>query len=449
MKLQTKIILTSTILLFALLVVANGSIYFIFKQTMTNNAMEHLKAETENMTEGLKQTANTSVSTENLLRAYLPLNGMIRILPLRGKPLFVAIKEQIHLQNLPFSYESGEKADVIHHDRHLYAVIHTPVIWNNGDVVSLEVTEHLTDVEHSLKILRVILIAASLLIFIPTIIGGQILSRVILLPIQSLIQTMEEIQESRTFKKIIRNTSSKDELDQMANTFNSMMDLLEENYKKQEQFVSDASHELKTPLTVIESYANMLKRWGMKRPDILEEAIEAIHSESIRMKQLIKQMLLLAKGESQWQMSIEQVDIAAVCRQTAKHLQQAFQRSISIHVHTDDPIIMADEKKTKQLLYILIDNAFKYSEESVDIAITRSKSSLFLAITDYGVGIPKEDLIHVYERFFRVDKARTRETGGSGLGLSIARKIVAAHNGEIHIDSEEGKGTTVTLTFPV
>lgn len=110
---------------------------------------------------------------------------------------------------------------------------------------------------------------------------------------------MEEIQVSRTFKKIDLSSSSKDELDQMANTFNNMMDLLEENYKKQEQFVSDASHELKTPLTVVESYANMLKRWGMKRPDILEEAIEAIHSESLRMKQLTSQMLVLAKDESQ------------------------------------------------------------------------------------------------------------------------------------------------------
>ena len=121
---------------------------------------------------------------------------------------------------------------------------------------------------------------------------------------------MEEIQKSKTFKKIRRDRSSKDELDQMANTFNNMMDLLEENYQKQEQFVSDASHELKTPLTVIVSYVDMLKRWGMKRPDILEEAIEAIHSESIRMKQLTEQMLLLAKGDTEWELKIEQVNIA-------------------------------------------------------------------------------------------------------------------------------------------
>ncbi|OCA92875.1 HAMP domain-containing sensor histidine kinase [Pseudobacillus wudalianchiensis] len=449
MKLQTKIILTSTLLLFVLLVVANSSIYFIFKKTMTDNAVARLQIESKNITEGLKQVSNNSINKKNLLRAYLPPSGMIRILPSKGIPLFVAIKEQVDLQDLPYSYEDGEKATVKNVNNHLYAIVHTPVIWSNGDVVSLEVTEQLTDVERSLQILKLILIIASLAILIPTMVGGRILSRIILLPIQSLIQTMEDIEESRTFKKIIRPASSKDELDQMANTFNSMMDLLEENYKKQEQFVSDASHELKTPLTVIESYANMLKRWGMKRPDILEEAIEAIHSESIRMKQLTEQMLLLAKGDVQWELKIEQVDIAALCRETAKYLQQAFQRNILIHVHTENAFIRADEKKIKQLLYILVDNAVKYSETPVDITINRSPSSLSIAVTDYGIGIPKEDLAHVYERFFRVDKARTRATGGSGLGLPIARRIVAAHQGDIHIKSEEGTGTTVTVIFPV
>ncbi|KMY54492.1 histidine kinase [Bacillus sp. FJAT-27231] len=449
MKLQTKIILTSTLLLFVLLVVANSSIYFIFKKTMTDNAVARLQVDSKNITEGLKQVSNNSVNKKNLLRAYLPPSGMIRILPSKGTPLFVAIKEQVDLQDLPYSYEDGERATVKNIHNHLYAIVHTPVIWSNGDVVSLEVTEQLTDVERSLQILKLILIIASLAILIPTIIGSRLLSRIILLPIQSLIQTMEDIQESRTFKKIIRPASSKDELDQMANTFNSMMDLLEENYKKQEQFVSDASHELKTPLTVIESYANMLKRWGMKRSDILEEAIEAIHSESIRMKQLTEQMLLLAKGDAHWELKIEQVDIAALCRETAKYLQQAFQRNISIHIHTENAFIRADEKKIKQLLYILVDNAVKYSETSIGIAINRNSSSLSIAVTDYGIGIPKDDLAHVYERFFRVDKARTRSTGGSGLGLPIARRIVAAHEGDIHIESEEGTGTIVTVIFPV
>ncbi len=449
MKLQTKIILTSTLLIFILLVVANSSVYFIFKKTMTDNAIERLRVESKNIVEGLKPASNPASNPATLLRAYLPPNGMVRILPPKGKPLLIVIRDQTELNVLPYSYKSFEQTTVENIENHLYAISHSPIIWTNGDVVTLEVTEPLEDVEDSLQILKFILFVASLVILIPTILGGRVLSQVILRPIKSLIQTMEEIQASRTFKKIRRDTKSNDELDKMANTFNNMMDLLEENYKKQEQFVSDASHELKTPLTVVESYANMLKRWGMKRPDILEEAIEAIHSEAIRMKQLTEQMLLLAKGDEQWEMHIEEVDVSLVCRDTAKHLQFAFKRTISIDVQTNNPIIRADEKKVKQLLYILVDNAIKYSEKSIDITITSRVSSLFIAIRDYGIGIPKEDLAHVYERFFRVDKARTRETGGTGLGLPIATRIVAAHNGKIHMDSEEGKGTTVTIELPL
>lgn len=449
MKIQTKIILTSTLWLFILLVLANSSIYFIFNKTMTDNAIKRLETETSNVLEGVKQANPTSVNYNSLLRAYLPPNGMIRILPSKGKPILIVLRNNTNLQNLPYSYESGEKTTVKSINHHLYAVGHVPIVWTKGEIVSLEITEPLTDVERSLKILKVILIVASLVILIPTIFGGRILSQVILRPIKTLIQTMEEIQNSKTFKKLRREQSSKDELDQMANTFNNMMDLLEENYKKQEQFVSDASHELKTPLTVIITYANMLKRWGMNRPDILEEAIEAIHSESIRMKHLTEQMLLLANGDTQWELKIEQVDIAAICRETSKHLQQAFQRNILIHVNTNHPLIMADEKKLKQLLYIFIDNAIKYSEKSIDISITTSGNFLFIGITDYGIGIPKDELERVYERFFRVDKARNREAGGSGLGLPIAKKIIAAHNGDINIESTEGKGTTVTLKFPM
>ena len=448
MKLQTKIVLTSTLLIVILLVVANSSVYFIFKKTMTGDAIQRLQVESRNIAEGLKP-ASSMIDPDSLLRAYLPPNGMIRILPSKGNPLLIVIRDQTELNVLPYSYKAFEQTTVEIYGNHLYAVSHTPIIWTNGDVVSLEVTEPLTDVEGSLQILKFILVVASLVILIPTFLGGRVLSQVILRPIKSLIHTMEEIQASRTFKKIGRDTKSNDELDKMAKTFNNMMDLLEENYKKQEQFVSDASHELKTPLTVVESYANMLKRWGMKRPDILEEAVEAIHSEALRMKQLTEQMLLLAKGDEQWEMHIEEVDISLVCSDTAKHLQFAFERTISIDIKTNNPIIHADEKKVKQLLYILLDNAIKYSEKSIDVTITRRTPSLFIAITDHGIGIPKEDLAHVYERFFRVDKARTRETGGSGLGLSIATRIVAAHNGKIHMDSEEGKGTTVTIELPL
>ncbi|MED3825742.1 ATP-binding protein [Priestia flexa] len=450
MKLKTKITLFTTLLLILLLLVTNSSIYFIFKKTMTDNAIERLDSQVDDIAEGFNRSGSTAVEPRNLFNAYVPLNGMIRIIDENNKSLLTTLKDELSLRSLNATYRTNEHTDVTQESGAIYASASMPIIWTNDNVVSLELTERLVDVEQSLGILRIILIVASFIILVPTVIGGRFLSKVVLQPIQSLIYTMEDIQTSRTFKRITTKSSSKDELDQMANTFNNMMDLLEENYKKQEQFVSDASHELKTPLTVIESYANMLKRWGMKRPDILEEAVESIHSESIRMKTLTEQMLVLAKDDSQLDLHIQPTDINTLCIETGRSLQQAFQRTIHVKPSPHPIQVSSDEQKLKQLLYILLDNAIKYSEESIELTVSTSAENMCLiTITDRGIGIPKEDLAHVYERFFRVDKARNRETGGSGLGLAIAAKIIKAHQGTIHIDSEEGKGTIVQVHLPI
>jgi two-component system, OmpR family, sensor histidine kinase ArlS len=186
MKIQTKIILTSTIWLFILLVLANSSIFFIFNKTMLDNAIKRLETETSSILEGVKQANRSSINYNSLLRAYLPPNGMIRILPPNGKPVLIVIKSNTNLQYLPYSYEAGEQITVKKIDHHLYAVGHIPIIWANGEIVSLEVTEPLTDVERSLGILKVILVVASLVILIPTVIGGRILSQVILVPIKDV-----------------------------------------------------------------------------------------------------------------------------------------------------------------------------------------------------------------------------------------------------------------------
>ena len=161
---------------------------------MEDNAIERLQAETSNVTNGLKQTSVT-VKQANLLRAYLPPNGMIRILPKSGSPLVVSVTDQTkELQDLPYSYYSNEQTNIKEDDGHLYAISHTPVIWTNGEVVSLEVTEQLADVEQSLQTLKFILLIASLVILIPTIFAGRLLSKIILRPIKSLIHLWKKFK---------------------------------------------------------------------------------------------------------------------------------------------------------------------------------------------------------------------------------------------------------------
>jgi two-component system, OmpR family, sensor histidine kinase ArlS len=266
-------------------------------------------------------------------------------------------------------------------------------------------------------------------------------------PISNMIKTMEEIETSGVPKTLSIEKRENDELQTMAQTFNRMISRIQGNMAKQAQFVSDASHELKTPLTVIKSYANLLRRHGVENKEIADEAIQAIHSEATRIQKMTDTFLDLADLEKENVLEISQIDLVALSRSSIKQLQEVYHREISLHTDASRVIIPADELKIKQVIIILLDNAMKYSSDKIDVYIEKVGDLAVLRVKDYGIGIPKEEITNIFERFYRVDKARSRETGGTGLGLHIARSIMKLHLGEINIRSEEGKGTEVELVF--
>src|SRR5699024_7183083 len=230
-------------------------------------------------------------------------------------------------------------------------------------------------------------------------------------------------------------------------SFNEMIQQLQENYERQEQFVSNASHELRTPLTVIESYASLVKRRGKDQPELLDEAIEAIHSEALRMKDLTEQLLLLAKNDKKWKIEQTNVNVTKIIQQSAQSFQAAFKREVICELE-NDVFMETDEQKFKQLLYIFIENAYKYSEDEITIRLT-AKENIEIEINDRGIGIPKEDIPHIFDGFYRVDKGRARKTGGFGLGLALAQEIAKALHAILSIESVVGIGTQVKITFKV
>ncbi|MGM0803831.1 MAG: sensor histidine kinase [Bacillota bacterium] len=451
MNIKNRITLFSTVWLLIILLVTNSGIYLLFQKNLHDNALEGTETRMESLTEAVKTSTETKMNMTQLLRAYLPGDSMIRIITVDNRVAATSsrITEDDMLHEIKPIFRTNQYSEIKTLDGMVYTVSQHPVIWTDGEVVSLQLIEKESSIPNTLQILRIVLIIATLLILIPSYMGGRFLSRLILVPISNLTKTMEENQRRGTYKRITINKKSNDELNKMARTFNHMMDLLENNYKKQEQLVSDASHELRTPLTVIESYAKMLKRWGGNRPEILEEAVEAIHSESIRMKELTQQMLILARDESQVDLQLEQSDLVEMAKNAAKNMNKAYDRDIQVHSNLDKIHVECDLLKIKQVLIILLDNAIKYSSAAINVELTKQGNSVRFSVTDYGIGIPKENLDKVYDRFFRVDQARSRDTGGAGLGLSIAKQIVSAHQGKLHLVSEEGKGTTVTMEIPV
>lgn len=228
---------------------------------------------------------------------------------------------------------------------------------------------------------------------------------------------------------------------------------IRQSVERQRAFVADASHELRTPLTLIRANAELLKR-DLDKPAAVDEAANDIISDTDRLSNLVGQMLTLARSDAETDaFEMAYVDLAEIALDTAREMRLlADPKQITIESISNGTVgVQGDETRLRELVAILLDNSIKYSDagSSVKVAVGSSGGRAHLTVSDTGRGIPASALPHIFDRFYRADKARSREMGGTGLGLSIARWIVNAHEGELRIDSAEGSGTTVSVHLPI
>ncbi|SDN58200.1 HAMP domain-containing protein [Psychrobacillus sp. OK028] len=443
MKLRSKIRLYTSVLFIALLIIMNASIYFVFSHLMKENELERAQAEVEKVSIIIGRAADR-IAPSDLLRANVPVDGMIQLLKKDltsdGK---ITSPSEVKLGARTSSFYQGEVRELLTYKGTPYVFISVPIVWRDGSVVNLQVTNSIESTDEMINILAIVLIVITVIIMVPTLISSRILSNLIIQPIRTMINTMKDIQKSGQFKQLKLEDTTEGELVEMGETFNHMMSLLQTNYEKQEQFVSNASHELRTPLTIIENYADLLKRRGLERPDLFEESIDAIHSEAIRMREMTEQLLSIAR-QDQWNIQMEQINITQLVEETANTFQTTYQRDMNIQGNKQ---IMGytDIQKLKQLLFIFLDNALKYSDGPITIHVGQTEKETAIQIEDSGIGISKEDLPKVFDRFYRVDQARSRKKGGSGLGLTMAKDIADALGARIELSSKENEGTIVTL----
>ena len=277
------------------------------------------------------------------------------------------------------------------------------------------------------------------------------LNKRVLAPIRDITTMAETLSESNLSNRI-NIAGTKNELKDLAVVINRMLDRIERSYNSQKQFVSDASHELRTPIAVIRGYTDMLKRWGKDDPEVLEEGIMAISQETEGMKDLVESLLFLARHDKKTLM----MEVSAF--NTSELVQEVLKEETMVHAkhhfhmaEFEEIQIKADRNMIKQVLRILCDNAVKYSDADTNIYLGCRKDtdgSCILSVRDEGHGIQAEDLPKIFDRFYRSDKARKSETGGHGLGLSIARIIVVAHGGKMRVRSKPGTGTLFSIILP-
>ena len=276
-------------------------------------------------------------------------------------------------------------------------------------------------------------------------------SRFFTRPISELNEGIVEMTRG-DFSNRVR-VRGKNEFAQLAVAFNMMCDRIESLDKARNQFVSNASHELKTPLSTMKILIETLMYQDPMDADMTREFLTDINKEIDRLNSVISDLLTLVSiDDGEKPMDAGPLAVADLLSETVRRLQPlARERGIEMTLSVREQVtVSGDANRLTQVFYNLMDNAIKYTGRggSVQVELSRREKKAIVKVTDTGIGIPRADLPHVFDRFYRVDRARSRETGGTGLGLSIVKQIVLMHGGHIEVASEENKGSTFTVDLP-
>ncbi|WP_203364155.1 HAMP domain-containing sensor histidine kinase [Bacillus sp. REN10] len=288
--------------------------------------------------------------------------------------------------------------------------------------------------------------------FIVLLVIGTKWARYLTRPLEEMKQAAVQLSEGDFSTRV--NVQTKDEIGQLAETFNHMAESIDKEDEKKREFLATVSHELRTPLSYIKGYSEALSSGIVKGEAEEQQYVDIITREAKRMERLVNDLLELIKLEGD-SAAIEKVPLplAETIHQTLQKLMPAArQKKVHLQEELDhDIIIEGDEDRLEQVIVNLVDNALRYTEADglITIHLFERAGKAVVECKDSGIGIPPEDLQKITERFYRVNKARTRADGGTGLGLSIVENIVKGHQGRLTITSKYGQGTTVTIEFPL
>lgn len=315
----------------------------------------------------------------------------------------------------------------------------------------LELAASMGAIDASVERLRRLLLVLGTAGTLAAFLAAWLLAGQALRPVRTITLTAGAIASSRSFSKRVPASPRRDELGDLARTFNEMLESLEDAYRGQQRFVADASHELRAPLTAIQANLELLESQRKMPAADRHVAVAEASREAQRLSRLVADLLALARADAGVSIRIQPVDLDRLALESVQEARR-IAGGRGVEVDKLEPVEVAgDEDRLKQLLLILLDNAIKYSPAGgvVRLQLQRDGQWGVLRIRDSGVGIAPEDLTHVFERFYRADPARSRDPGGTGLGLPIARWIVEQHGGEIGLESEPGRGTEVIVHLPI
>jgi len=327
-----------------------------------------------------------------------------------------------------------------------------PVVSNSAMIGAVMLSVSVQDLIYRIATIRSQMVLVSVVTGIGVVALSIIVSGAMIKPIRKLNEGIRLIGQGDFSQRV--EVSGKSEIAELSNTFNIMSERLENLDRMRNEFVSNASHELKTPMSSIKILVETLQHQDPPDPEITKEFLGDINSEIDRMSNLVSDLLALVRMDEKSKAAshIAVTNLTRILLKVCSALDPvAFMKEITIEQNIEaDVITSADPGKIEQMFYNLVENAIKYSpdNETVTVNLARMQDKIIFSVQDNGIGIEKEHLPYIFDRFYRVDKARSRTTGGTGLGLSIVKSVVMMHGGEITVNSQPGIGTTMTVTLP-
>ncbi|HEY8342968.1 MAG TPA: HAMP domain-containing sensor histidine kinase [Calditerricola sp.] len=439
MAIKWRLTLFSTLGLVALLLLFNVFVYRVLWEYFQYAERERLSDKAHDLVELYREVRPSLTDQTAWLRSHVGEQEAVRILK-KGAVVVEADPHGLFRAASPAGNEASAPILTV-----------TLPLTRDGDEVLLLASVMDEARRHMDRVIKTTVLGSAF-VLIGAVGGGYGMTRFAFRPVTSMIRTVRSISPSVPEPRV-PVPNSRDELAELAATFNDLLGRINALLSRQRQFVADASHELKTPLTVIEGYLRLLRRWGAADPAVRDEALAAIEHHVTRMKRLTHDLLFLARLETEPEAEGPKalVNMTLLADRVFRDVHALHPRRKMARTGDSGPLYtLGWEDQLEQLLYILLDNAVQHT--AVDAGITvhtiAKEEWVVCEVHDEGPGIPAEDQPYVFERFYRVDKARARRRGGSGLGLAIAKAIVQAHGGRIEVESALGQGTTFRVLLP-
>jgi len=334
--------------------------------------------------------------------------------------------------------------------KQIYAVDRYPLIYQGVECTVSAYINISPHIHETISIFSVVLVIYLLGVYI-FYRYSMVQLRTLLNPMKKMAAILNRMTVNNLHSERLDILNVSEEIRDLSIVCNEMLDRIEGAYESQKQFVSNASHELRTPIAVVQGYANLLERWGANDPEILEEAVTALCKVSKEMQDLVEKLLFLSRHDRKTlKLKREVFDMKDIIEEVFRETEMVVEER-QLSCDAQESVIYGDKQVMKQAIRVFIDNAVKYTEagDTISIACRTVRNECEVIIEDSGIGMKKKDLNRIFSRFYRSDDVRGKNIAGHGLGLSIAKLIIVSHGGRIHIRTQYQKGTAFSFYLPL